>query len=288
MGNSPSVKANYLASFPGHGRVKSICFVSEEILAFSSDAGIYLWDCLSAHLIKKVAENPSPALVAYEGKLISCCASEVVVDLESKVLGHASPISALTVTRNGVLVSGAEDGSLKAWDIRSDSLLCTLLGHRGRVNCLTADEHVLTSGAADHTLQLWSLSNWTHLLSLEGHSDQVLSCGISQDGLNIVSGSADHLLRLWHRSSGAGAGQIEACQGPVVSVLFLADQLLSGGLDGSIKIWNFSTGLLVGQLYGHSGSVTSVVQYPFSHPVLQVASGSHDGTIKLWSLQAAH
>jgi WD40 repeat protein len=59
------------------------------------------------------------------------------------------------------------------------------------------DGHTALSGAQDKTLKLWDVATGKLLRPFEGHSDFVYSVAFAPDGRTVLSGSWDRTLKLW-------------------------------------------------------------------------------------------
>ena len=71
-------------------------------------------------------------------------------------------MNALAVLLDGRVVSGAEDKTIKVWDLNNpegERCIATLTGHTEEVRTVTAlqDGRVL-SGSCDNTLKVWDLN----------------------------------------------------------------------------------------------------------------------------------
>ena len=122
--------------------------------------------------------------------------------------GHGDTVwaVAVAVTRDGQrAVSGAEDGTLKVWDLERGALLATLEGHGDTVwaVAVTPDGRRAVSGLDDHTLKVWDLERSALLATLEGHGDTVWAVAVTPDGRRAVSGSDDRTLKVWDLEQGA-------------------------------------------------------------------------------------
>jgi len=64
------------------------------------------------------------------------------------------------------------------------------------------DGKLLASGADDKTIKLWEMPSGKLLKTLEGHKDDVRAVSFSPDGRLLASGSHDHTIKLWEMPSG--------------------------------------------------------------------------------------
>jgi hypothetical protein len=142
----------------------------------------------------------------------------------------ASHIHRLAVSVNGkLLVTAAQDASLKVVSIQSCTCILSLIGHRGGVMdvSISYDSLYVVSASLDRTLRIWCLQVLPHYLiilvnfdilyrihyvgflqtgrcvkQLLGHHAAVLGCCFGGKGHDdVVSASADGTVRLWQASS---------------------------------------------------------------------------------------
>ncbi|MEG4082768.1 WD40 repeat domain-containing protein [Microcoleus sp. POL10_C6] len=83
--------------------------------------------------------------------------------------GHSSSINAIALTPDGKqIVSGADDGILKVWDLATGKELRSLSGHRNAVTAIivTPDGKQVISGSKDGTLTVWNLARGEKLFTM--------------------------------------------------------------------------------------------------------------------------
>jgi hypothetical protein len=81
------------------------------------------------------------------------------------------------------LVTAGDDYTARVWDVGSGRVLCTLRGHKGRVESVSFSpdgKHVAT-GSEDKTAKLWDADSGKELLTLDGHTLPVISVAFSPD-----------------------------------------------------------------------------------------------------------
>jgi U3 small nucleolar RNA-associated protein 13 len=101
------------------------------------------------------------------------------------------------------LVSGAEDGKIRVWDLHKKKSIAVLDSHVSVVRSLSysSEAQMLLSGSRDKTLILWNADRWKPartLAALEG----IESAGFIANGQGIYSGGENGRLRLWSVASG--------------------------------------------------------------------------------------
>jgi WD40 repeat protein len=150
---------------------------------------------------------------------------------ERVLSGHAGWVTALAFLRDGRLLSGSADATVRVWGEEDCASETTLLeGHAGAVRALAplhAPTHAhaacFVSAGDDATLRVWRLPNSAGGgggggggasppccdAVLCGHADAVYALLALRDG-RVLSASADRTLRLWHartaHSGGGGGG----------------------------------------------------------------------------------
>uniref|UniRef100_A0A7S4KSA0 Transcriptional repressor Tup1 N-terminal domain-containing protein n=1 Tax=Guillardia theta TaxID=55529 RepID=A0A7S4KSA0_GUITH len=154
--------------------------------------------------------------------------------------------------------------------------------------CFSPDSRYLVAGAEDKTIKVWDIQGRRLRHSLQGHSKDIYSVDYSSDGRYIVSGSGDKRAKLWDVASGECILTFGDDDGPkdgVTSVAVSPDcrYIAAGSLDRLVRLWDIKTGKLIDKFDGHNDSVYSV---SFSPDVKYLASGSLDKTLKLWDLSA--
>jgi glucose repression regulatory protein TUP1 len=190
---------------------------------------------------------------------------------------------------NSCLITGAEDKTVKVWDIASGRIKRTFGGETGHtldiysLDC-SADGRIIASGSGDKTVKLWSMDqgNCVHTLgnvATYGPTDGVTSVAISPDGSILAAGSLDKCVRLWDISTGQfitklGGGNTNnkmdaGHTDSVYSVAFSPDgkYLASGSLDHSLMLWDVAAAksyagvggsCMLAQYVGHTDFVLSV------------------------------
>jgi len=128
---------------------------------------------------------------------------------------HKKEITAVAVTRNGMVASASEDGSVCIWDKKYDGTLLELThGQPVRSIACSPDSskhNWVVAGLADGKIYVWDLdpmlanleARSTHkpvkILSdrSTGHSDAVTALAFSPDGRYFASGSTDGSIKMW-------------------------------------------------------------------------------------------
>ena len=72
---------------------------------------------------------------------------------------HSNSVNTLIKLNESTIASGSDDKSIKVWDLKSGTLIKTLLGHDDRVISVSIshDSKFIVSGSSDKTVKVWDL-----------------------------------------------------------------------------------------------------------------------------------
>ena len=191
------------------------------------------------------------------------------------------------------LACGAEDRTVKLWDIEERKIVHKFTGHTMDIYSVDYSPsyagRFIVSGSGDKKARLWDVEKKKCLFVLGndevGPKDGVTSVAISPDGRLIAAGSLDRVVRLWDAHTGYFLERYEGHGDSVYSVAFSPDgkSLASGSLDKTLKLWDLSESRARSQcrstFSGHSDFVLSVA---FSPNGDWLVSGSKDRTVQFW------
>ncbi|MER6826010.1 serine/threonine-protein kinase [Streptosporangium sp. NPDC000563] len=151
---------------------------------------------------------------------------------------------------------------------------------------------VIVSGANDRTVRLWDLATRKPLATLTGHTDWVRSVAVTElDGRKIaVSGGDDGTVRRWDLATRKPVGKPFDVAAPVFSLALATldgePVVVTGGRDGSLRVWDLRTGAAIGKARRASeGAVFGLATATLDgEPV--VFTGGGDGTVRRWPLRS--
>ena len=106
--------------------------------------------------------------------------------------------------------------------------------------CFSPDSKYLVAGAEDKTIKLWDIQGKRLRHSLQGHTKDIYSVDYSADGLYVVSGSGDKRAKLWDVNTGTCVRTFGDEEGPkdgVTSVAVSPDSryVAAGSLDKIVR-----------------------------------------------------
>ncbi len=130
--------------------------------------------------------------------------------------GHTARINALLVRPSHTqLLSGADDGTIRIWDILSLSLLVCLEGHTGGVTAMVMEQErvretgenriklisYLYSTSRDFSIRIWDLESYETIRILKGHSAEVYCLAVlpgdEDTKRRLFTAGGDYTLKVW-------------------------------------------------------------------------------------------
>lgn len=118
------------------------------------------------------------------------------------------------------IVTAGADGSIKQWDISTDTLLRNYIGHTASVVSLVVIREFgeLLSGGQDRTVNHWLLSSGKRTNAYRGHSKAVADIATSSTNKQFVTAGQDGAVLLWRIGHLTPQRMIAAQDGPIRSL----------------------------------------------------------------------
>ena len=236
-------------------------------------------------------------------QLLSCSADKTVRawDAETgaslkQMKEHAGVVNSVCPARRGppLLVSGADDGVTKLWDLRVRRCVQSCVSRFPVTAVAFADAaDAVYAGGLDNEVHVWDLRTQEVTMTLAGHSDSITGIAVSGDGAHVLSNSMDNTLRIWdvrpfvkdpaQRCTKVLKGHAHNFEKTLLRCSWSPDdkKVSAGSADRNVYIWDVESGNPLYKLPGHKGAINEVVFHP-SEPI--VASCSSDKTIFLGEL----
>ena len=151
-------------------------------------------------------------------------------------------LSAAFHPTQSLVITGANDGRVQAWDLFGQERL-SYQAHNAPITDISYNNSgdLIITASDDNTARVWSAEG-APLFTLPGHNDAVTVASFSPDGRTILTASKNDLTaRLW----ATGGDEITTWQGHrgmVTSAQYSPDgtELITAGSDGVAKVWDTS------------------------------------------------
>ena len=179
------------------------------------------------------------------------------------------------------IVSGSQDGTLKAWDLETNEDI-VMRGHSGAVLSVaySPDGRQIVSGSQDRRVGIWDSGTGKQLRTLTGHSEALSTVAFSPDHRMLASVSQDGTIRIWDAMSGS---ELFAFSGRLVCFNPDGKSLATVDEDNTVSIRDRLTGVEMSSL--SSSHQSDILSIAFSPDGKRIVSGSQDGTLKIWDLE---
>ncbi|XP_021736316.1 DENN domain and WD repeat-containing protein SCD1-like [Chenopodium quinoa] len=234
----PSLRGSELrATLQGHtGAVRAISSDRGKIVSGSDDQSLLVWDKQTHQVLEELK-------------------------------GHTAPISTVRMLSGERVLTSSLDGTLKMWDVRTDTCVAIVGRCSSAVLCMDYDDStgVLAAAGRDSIAYLWDIRAGRQMHKLLGHTKWIRS--IRMVGDTLITGSDDWTARMWSVSRGTCDAVLACHAGPVQCVEYspLEKGIISGSTDGMLRFWENADGGI--------RCVKNVTVH--SAPILSINAGEH-------------
>ncbi|CAL9164135.1 DENN domain and WD repeat-containing protein SCD1-like isoform X1 [Musa acuminata AAA Group] len=229
----PSLRGSELrATLKGHTRpIRAINSDRSKVVSGSDDHSIIVWDKQTSQLLEELK-------------------------------GHEAPVSCVRMLSGERVLTAAHDGTVKMWDVRTDTCVATVGRCSNAVLCMEYDDStgILAAAGRDVVANIWDIRSGRQMQKLLGHTKWIRSLRMVSD--TILTGSDDWTARMWSVSRGTCEAVLPCHAGPILCVEYSPSDkgVITGSSDGLIKFWENEEGGMkcVKNLTIHSASVLSI------------------------------
>jgi len=209
---------------------------------------------------------------------------------------HSGPVTSLTFTRDGRLVSGSKDTTVRVWERQSGREMFVRRGHYGPVRCVAIQPQtgLIYSGSDDITIKAWRAGHSQESRAYPLHKGEATAVAFSPDGTAILSVGLDGAV--W-RIDPTGEEQprlLRQEQRPLRQVRFLPQSqtiLVAGGdekpgyEDGTIRLLDAREGRLTAELDTQLARVCSLSVSGDGRKLSVVGrTRQHNTVVQLWDM----
>jgi eukaryotic-like serine/threonine-protein kinase len=190
-----------------------------------------------------------------------------------------------------VTVGGANDGTVRLWDVKTGAELLALRWPPGVTSAAwSADGSRVLAVGIEGVVRVWDTKTGVEVLPLRGAS-AAISAEFSPDGSRIVTGNVNGAASVWDARAKPDAktvvlnnGRTHPCD---VSWSPDGEQIWTGELSGRVRRWDARTGTerVSHTLRRPADSINCLVWSPDGNRVL---TGLLDGTARVWDSQTGN
>ncbi|EDO18779.1 hypothetical protein Kpol_1028p54 [Vanderwaltozyma polyspora DSM 70294] len=162
-----------------------------------------------------------------------------------KQQGHFDSLNGLTYSPDGArVVTAANDGKIKVWDVVSGFCLATFSEHTSSVTAVQFAKRgqVLFSSSLDGTVRAWDLIRFRNFRTFTSTQRIPFNClAVDPSGEVVCAGSSDSFeIHVWSVQTGQLLDSLDGHEGPVSCLAFSQENsvLASASWDKTIRIWS--------------------------------------------------
>lgn len=212
--------------------------------------------------------------------------------------GHRTDIRSLALSSDDRMLASASHGSLKIWNVQTQSCLRTLECGYSLCSSFLPGDKIVVVGNKSGEIEVFDIASSTLLDTIKAHDGPVWALQVQPDGKSMVTGSADKTAKFWNfqivQEEIPGTKRTTAKLKLVhTRTLKVADDILSlrfspdsrllavALLDSTVKVFFMDTLKLFLNLYGHK---LPVLNMDISYDSKLIVTCSADKNVRLWGL----
>jgi WD40 repeat protein len=216
--------------------------------------------------------------------------------LRKMCYGHAGPVTSLTFTGEGQLVSGSRDTTVRVWDPKSGQEIFVRRGHYGPVRCVAIEpaSGLIYSGSDDITIKAWRAAKSQESEAYQLHKGAATAVAFSPDGSALISVGLDGAVWRIDPTGVERPRLLHQEKRPLRQVRFLPKTqtiIVAGGddepgrTDGTIRLLDAREGHLSAELDTQLALVTALSVSRDGRRLSVVGqTRKHDTIVQVWDL----
>jgi U3 small nucleolar RNA-associated protein 12 len=212
--------------------------------------------------------------------------------------GHRADIRCLALSSDDRMLASASHGSLKIWNVRTQSCIRTLDCGYALCAAFLPGDKIVVIGTREGTLEIFDIASSTLLETMKAHDRDIWSLQVHPDGKSMVTGSADKSAKFWDfrilqeevlgttrktsKLTLAHTRTLKVSEDILVLRFSPDARLLAvSTLDSTVKVFFVDTLKLFLSLYGHKLPVLSM---DISYDSKLIVTSSADKNVRIWGL----
>jgi WD40 repeat protein len=203
-------------------------------------------------------------------------------ECEMTLTGHSMHIYCMIILSNTRIATGADDGTVRIWNLSYAVCEHTLRGHSSIIlSLIQLLDGRIASASHDRTVKIWDPMTAQCHFTLGGHAGSVVAV-IQLKDHRVVTGSRDCTLKIWNLLTQSCEMTLTGHRSYVRSVKELVDgQIISwADCDYDLRIWNITTGQCTKMLSGLRSAVCCLIQLKDQ----RIVASSADNLVRIWDI----
>lgn len=205
-----------------------------------------------------------------------------------KQQGHFYDMNTLSYSADGQsIVTGGDDGKVKAWNTTSGFCFVTFSEHTSGVTAVEFSKQgrIIFSASLDGTVRAFDLNRYRNFRTFTSPTPtQFTSLAVDPSGEIVCAGSMDTFeVFVWSVQTGKLLDVLAGHEGPISCLAFSPTglQLASGSWDKTVRTWDVFGRKKAVETFTHGSDVLAVAYRPDGR---EITCSTLDGQITFWEL----
>ncbi|MEL6109838.1 MAG: WD40 repeat domain-containing protein, partial [Planctomycetota bacterium] len=203
--------------------------------------------------------------------------------------GHEGNVTSVSFADdNKGVYSSSNDGTVRAWELRTGESTVVLESDQPQTNALASPCGRWLAVGDKSTIQVLQTGSYGIVASLRrkrAYTEDGYDMAFSEDGEMLIAASERSQATVWSIPTGTVIGELVEHSMPIRSVAFspCGTRVVTASREGTIKLWDTKYFQVVLSLHGFSGYAETI---DFSPDGEKLVAGLYDGSIQVWETLA--